>query len=208
MVFFSLFSTAFSSVFYGVIVTAAIMAILYVVLKSISRGIVSTPVFFITGAVLAILLVIQSSLMIGAMQAKDAADSAKIYLDQLLESSYGTVGAQDSQKVLETVTTEFPLLGTYFGFADFSGNDVSELSESMHETMTDYLNSYIWHRVWWMLGIIVMAVVIACMFEKNGGQRSNISRAAGRSRQVVKDSRSRDERGLPRYSSRQRISRR
>ena len=166
MVFFSLFSTAFSSIFYGVIATAAIMAVLYVVLKSLSRNIVITPVFFITGAVLAILLVIQSSLMIGAMQAKDAVDSAKIYLDQLLESSYGTVGAQDSQKVLEAVTAEFPLLGTYFGFADFSGNDVSELSESMHETMTDYLNSYIWHRIWWMLGIIVMACVVVMLFDK------------------------------------------
>lgn len=175
MEFFSLISTAFSSVFYGVIVTAAIMAILYVVLKSISKGIVNTPVFFITGAVLAILLVIQSSLMIGAMQAKDAADSAKIYLDQMLESSYGTVGVQDSQKVLEAVTAEFPLLGTYFGFADFSGNDISELSESMHETMTDYLNSYIWHRVWWMLGIIVMACVIAVCFERKEYTGSNLN---------------------------------
>lgn len=208
MVFFSLFSTAFSSIFYGVIATAAIMAVLYVVLKSISKGIVNTPVFFITGAVLAILLVIQSSLMIGAMQAKDAADSAKIYLDQLLESSYGTVGAQDSQKVLEAVTTEFPLLGTYFGFADFSGNDVSELSESMHETMTDYLNSYIWHRVWWMLGIIVAACVIVCMFEKNGEHRSYSSRAVGSSHQAAKGSSTRDERVLSRYNSRQRIHRR
>lgn len=208
MVFFSLFSTAFSSIFYGVIATAAIMAVLYVVLKSISKGIVNTPVFFITGAVLAILLVIQSSLMIGAVQAKDAVDSAKIYLDQLLESSYGTVGAQDSQKVLEAVTTEFPLLGTYFGFADFSGNDVSELSESMHETMTDYLNSYIWHRVWWMLGIIVAACVIVCMFEKNGEHRSYSSRAVGSLHQAAKGSSTRDERVLPRYNSRQRIHRR
>lgn len=208
MEFFSLISTAFSSVFYGVIVTAAIMAILYVVLKSISKGIVNTPVFFITGAVLAILLVIQSSLMIGAMQAKDAVDAAKIYLDQLLETSYGTVGAQDSQKVLEAVTTEFPLLGTYFGFADFSGNDVSELSESMHETMTDYLSSYIWHRIWWMLGVIIVAVVIVCMFEKNGEQRSYSNRTVGSSRQAVKGSRTRDGSVLPRYCSRQRIHRR
>ena len=59
------------------------MAILYAVLRSLSKGIVQTPVFFITGVVLAVLLVIQFSLMIGAMQAKDAADSAELYLNQL-----------------------------------------------------------------------------------------------------------------------------
>ena len=155
MTFFSLITTAFSSIFYGVIVTAVIMAILYVVLKSLSKGIV------------------QTSLMIGAIQAKDAADSAEIYLNQLLEDRYGTVGAQDSQRVLDAVTDEYPVIGTFFGVADFSGHDVSDLAKSMHETMIDHLNSYIWHRVWWILGIIVVACVIAVCFEKKGSNRTS-----------------------------------
>lgn len=166
MTFFSLISTAISSVFYGLVVTAAIMAILYVILKSISRNIVHTPVFFITGIVLAILLLIQTSLMIGAIQTKDAADSAEIYLSQLLENSHGTIGAQDSQRILDAITEEFPIIGTYFGVADFSGHDVSDLSSSMHETMIGYLNSYIWHRVWWILGIIIIACLIVMLFDK------------------------------------------
>lgn len=166
MPFFSLLSTAFSCAIYGIIVTAAIIAILYVVLKSISRNIVHTPVFFITGIVLAILLLIQTSLMIGAIHAKEAADSAEIYLNQLLEDSYGTVGAKDSQRVLDIVTEEFPIIGTYFGVADFSGHDASDLSSSMHETMISYLNSYIWHRVWWILGIIIVSCIIVMLFDK------------------------------------------
>ena len=168
MTFFSLISTALSSIFYGIIVTAVIMAILYVILKALSRGIVQTPVFFITGVVLAILLVIQTSLMIGAMQAKDAADSAEIYLSQLLEDSYGTVDAQDSQRILDKITEEFPIIGTYLGLANFSGHDVSELAESMHETMISYLNSYIWHRVWWTLGLIITACVVVILLENKG----------------------------------------
>lgn len=173
MVFFSLITTAFSSIFYGIIVTAVIMALLYVILKSLNKGIVKTPVFFITGIVLLILLVIQTSLMIGAIQAKDAADSAEIYLNQLLEDHYGTVGAQDSQRVLDAVTNEYPIIGSFFGVADFSGHDASDLAESMHETMIDHLNSYIWHRVWWILGIILVACVIAVCFEKKGGNRTS-----------------------------------
>ena len=178
MTFFSLVSTAFSSVFYGIIVTAVIMAILYVVLKSISRVIVQTPVFYITGVVLAILLVTQTSLMIGAMQAKDAADAAELYMNQLLENSFGTVGAQDSQRVLDMVTEEFPIIGTYFGIADFSGHDVSNLASSMHDTMTEHLNTYIWHRVWWILGIIVVACVIVMLFDKRSPSTSRPVRKA------------------------------
>jgi len=172
MVFFSLITTAFSSIFYGIIVTAVIMAILYVVLKSLSKSIVQTPVFFITGVVLSILLIVQASLMIGAIQAKDAADSAEIYLNQLLENSYGTVGAQDSQRVLDAVTNKYPIIGTFFGVADFSGHDASDLAESMHETMIDFLDSYIWHRVWWMLGIIVMACFVVMLFDKPNHYKS------------------------------------
>lgn len=175
MTFFSLITTAFSSIFYGIIVTVVIMAILYVLLKSLSKGIVRTPVFYITGVVLAILLIIQTSLMIGAIQAKDATDSAEIYLSQLLENRYGTVDAQDSQRVLDAITDEFPIIGSYFGVADFSGHDASDIAESMHETMINHLNSFIWHRVWWILGIIVVACIIALCFEKKEYSGSSLN---------------------------------
>ena len=48
MTFFSLITTAFSCILYGIIATAVVMAILYAVLRSLSRGIVQTPVFYIT----------------------------------------------------------------------------------------------------------------------------------------------------------------
>ena len=176
MTFFSLISTAISSIFYGLVVTAVIMALLYVVLKAISRNIVRTPVFYITGIVLAILLLIQTSLMIGAFQAKDAADSAEIYVSQLLENSFGTVGAQDSQRVLDAITEEFPIIGTDLGLADFSGHDVSDLAESMHETMISYLNSYIWHRIWWILGFIFVACLVVVLFENSKQNNRNHTR--------------------------------
>lgn len=172
MTFFSLLSTAASSFFYGIVVTAVIMAVLYAVLRSLSRGIVQTPVFYITGVILAILLIIQFSMMIGAMQAKDAADSAKIYISQLVEGYNGTVSAQDSQKVMDAVTERFPVVGSFLNIADFSGHDISELPETMHETMTNYLSSYIWHRVWWILGIIVVTIFIVLLFDKPGSTQT------------------------------------
>lgn len=171
MTFFSLVSTAFSSIFYGFVVTAAVMALLYAVLKAISRGIVQTPVFYATGVVLVVLLLIQTSLMIGAIQARSVTYGAESYLNQLLEDSYGTVGAQDSQRILDKLTDEIPIIGTFVDTADFSGHDVEDLPAAMTQTIREYLTKYIWHRVWWTLAIIAVACVVVICF----GRRDNIS---------------------------------
>jgi hypothetical protein len=166
MIFFSLLETAFTSILNGIVVTAAIMATLYFILKSFSHNMVRTPIFYITGIIVSLLLIVQISLMIGAIQAKGAADSAEIYLTQLLENKSGIVGANDSQHILDAVTEEFPIIGVYIGIANFSGHNVSDLAGSMHETMISFLNTYIWHRVLWVLCIIILACLIIMMYDK------------------------------------------
>ena len=166
MIFFSLFSTAISSVFYGIIVTVTAMALLYFALRFVSEGIVQTPIFFVTGIVLAVLLAIQSTLLIGALEAKDATDAAELYLNQLLEGSQGVISAKESQQVMDALTEKFPLIGVYANIADFSGNDWAELPKVIHDTLTSYLNSFIWHRVWWSLAIIALACLVVMLFDK------------------------------------------
>mgnify|MGYP007122036451 CR=1 FL=1 len=178
MTFLSLLNTTFTCVLNGIIVTAAIMAALYLILKTFSHYIVRTPIFYITGLIVSLLLIVQISLMIGAIQAKGATDSAEIYLTQLLENKSGVVGANDSQYILDAVTKEYPIIGVYIGVANFSGHDVSELAESMHETMISFLNTYIWHRVWWILGILVVACIIVMLFDKPNAAGHRIASAS------------------------------
>lgn len=142
------------------------MAILYSVLKAISSGIVRSVPFYITGVIMVILLIIQCTILVGAIKAKGFAEPVQILLNQQFEGQQGVIGAKDSQVILDTVIEEFPIIGTYMDVADFSGHDISEMSQLMYETMTDYLNMYIWHRVFWIIGIIVIACVIAVCFEK------------------------------------------
>ena len=176
MMFFSLIGTAFSSIFYGVIITAAIMAILYVVLKSINDGIVRSIPFFATGVILAVLLVIQCTLMVGAIQAKGSIEAANIYLTQLLEGYSGTIGAQDSQEIFDKVTEQFPLFGTFIGYTDFSGHEISELPEVMTSTINDFFTSYIWHRVLWILGFILIGCFIPMLYDKRSAKTTMRSR--------------------------------
>ena len=154
MIFFQLFTTAFMSIFYGVVITAAVMAILYFLLRQFNRGIVESVPFYITGVVLFLLLTIQFSLMMGAFDAKSYVDGIEIYVQQLV------------QEILDEITSQNHLIGLFFGTCNFSGNDISQLPAVMAETFRSNLNSYIWHRVGWAFFVIVVAVVIAIFARK------------------------------------------
>lgn len=166
LTFLTLITSAISSVFYGFIATITIMAILYVILKWTSKSIVQTPIFFITGVILAVLLLIQITLMFGAIQAKNTAGSVEIYLKQVLENESGIVGAQDSQLIMDAVTSHFPIVGTFVGLADFSGHDFSEMHEVVHDTLIEHFNSYICHRLLWSLFIIVIACITVMLYDR------------------------------------------
>jgi len=167
MVFFSLISTAISCIFYGILVTVAIMAGLYFILRAISRGIVQTPAFYITGVVLAILLLIQTTLMIGAIKAKDTADAAKQYVCEMVESYQGIVSADESQEVIAAVADEFPIISKFVDLTAFYGSNIAELPNTIHASVVGYLDSYIWHRIWWILGIIVVACGVVMIFARS-----------------------------------------
>lgn len=168
MLILQLFHTAASYIFYGMLSTAAIMAILYFLLKEYNRNIVRTIPFFATGIALAAMLTIQSSLLIGAIQAKSTVDSAEIYLTQLTENEYGTISTNTSQAILDRVTEEFPLIGVYVDICDFGGNDISDLPTVMADTLRSYISTFIWHRVWWILGFIVTALAIVLLVPGTG----------------------------------------
>ena len=58
MIFFSLITTALSSVFYGIIATLVIMAVLYIALMLVCKTVVQTPAFYVVGAVMAVLFLL------------------------------------------------------------------------------------------------------------------------------------------------------
>ena len=112
------------------------------------------------------LLIVQCSLLVGAIDAKGYSEPAKIYLNQVLEGKTGTIGAQDSLQIIDIINENFPIIGTYIGVAGFSGKVISEKSGALYDRIVDYLNTYIWHRVIWIIGIIVVACIIVVCFEK------------------------------------------
>ena len=169
---FDLLQFSFSSLFYGVIATAAIMAILYFLLKLLSEGIVRSIPFYITGVILFILLSSNLTLLIGARQVQSATESMELYLRQMTEGYHGVVSTNDIQRIFDSLVEEYPLLGDYLQLADFGGNDISELPTLMSQGIREEMSSFIWGRVWWIIVSIVLACFIAICFEKRINKQS------------------------------------
>jgi len=170
--FFSLLATGISCVFYGIVTAAVVMSVLYFILKSFSKGIVRSIPFYIIGVVLAFLLICNFSVIIGAFKVKGATDAMEMTLYQLSEQVSGVVNASESQQVFDYLVDQYPLLGNYLQVANFSGNDMEELVYSMPEEVRKEMNGVIWSKLLWALGYIVVACILAMIFDKGQGRKA------------------------------------
>ena len=69
--------------------------------------------------------------------------------------------------MLESITEEYPLIGLFVSKTDFMMVDSEELPDVFQETMTGFLDSYFWRRVWWSLGFIVIACLIVVFLPRS-----------------------------------------
>lgn len=172
-IFFSILSEGFTSLFYGIVITAFIMATLYFILSCLSKGTVRSIPFFVTGPILAFLLIVNMTLLVGAFTVKSETESMRLWLTQRLDGIDGTADLQSSQQVGDMLNEQFPLSGCFLNLFDMSGHPIEELPQVFYEVINDEMNSIIWSRLLWSFGFIVAAMLVALYFDKGEGNRNN-----------------------------------
>ena len=172
-IFFSILSEGITCLFYGIVITAFIMATLYFILSTLSKGTVRSIPFFVTGPILALLLMVNMTLSVGAFTVKSETESMRLWLTQRLDGIHGTADLQSSQQVGDMLNEQFPLSGCFLNLFDMSGHPIEELPQVFYEVINEEMNSMIWNRLLWSLGFIVAAMLIALYFDKGEGNRSN-----------------------------------
>lgn len=160
MIFFELLSSAFSCLLYGFLTTFCIMAIIYVVLRQLSRGIVQSIGFYISGCVLTIVFLVQFTLMFGAFKAKEYVDTVETEVSQLAEGISGAVSSEDTKEIIDELRSENYMFDLFMNNISFQVEDVTELPHVIAQTYRDKLNSFLWERFWWILGSMVLAIII------------------------------------------------
>lgn len=172
-IFFSILSEGITCLFYGIVITAFIMATLYFILSSLSKGTVRSIPFFITGPILALLLIVNMTLLVGAFTVKSETESMRLWLTQRLDGIHGTADLQSSQQVGDMLNEQFPLSGCFLNLFDMSGHSIEELPQAFYEVINDEMSSMIWSRLLWAFGFIIAAMLVALYFDKGEGNRSN-----------------------------------
>lgn len=168
-IFFSLFSSALGAVFFGLLITAFLMVLLYFLMQCASKGTVKSLAFYITGPILFLILWFNSSIFCAAWQLKNAVDGIKIWISQHLFGYDGIVDIEISQAVWEAIEKHYPLAKSFFGLADFTGCSYDQLPALIADTMNSELNSLMWRSVFWILGTIACAVIVIMIFDKGRG---------------------------------------
>lgn len=180
-IFFSILSESITCLFYGIIITAFIMATLYFILSTLSKGAVRSIPFFITGPILALLLMVNMTLLIGAFTVKNETESMRIWMTQRLDGIHGTADLQSSQQIGDMLNEQFPLSGCFLNLFDMSGHRIEELPQVFYEVINEEMNSMIWNRLLWSFGFIVAAMLVALYFDKGDGNRNK-----GKNKRVTK----------------------
>lgn len=180
-IFFSILNEGITCLFYGIVITAFIMATLYFILSSLSKGTVCSIPFFITGPILALLLIVNITLLVGAFTVKNETESMRLWLTQRLDGIHGTADLQSSQQVGDMLNEQFPLSGCFLNLFDMSGHPIEELPQVFYEVINKEMNSMIWSRLLWSFGFIVAAMLVALYFDKGEGNRNK-----GKNKRVTK----------------------
>lgn len=70
------------------------------------------------------------------------------------------VSGPESTAIVEQLVSQYPILSNYFDYGVFKGYTVSELPHAIACEIEDYMKWYIFRRLMWCLGFVVVAAVI------------------------------------------------
>lgn len=182
---FDILRYAIDSMVWGVLFALAGVALLFFLIKGIYPRYTYSPLSIIVGVILFVLLSFQSVFICGAFKVKAMTDNIERSINSYIPDDwkhYGHTFTEDeTQQIAENLIQEYPLFGCYVGGADFSGHDVDEIAESMVDEIHDFMNAYIWRRVFWSLGFVVVGtfIVVKTMQAYRNATRVKVGRRPG-----------------------------
>lgn len=85
------------------------------------------------------------------------------------------ISGPESTAIVENLVSRFPILSNYFDYGVFTGYTIQELPHAIAMEIKDYMKWYIFRRLMWCLGFLVVATIVAIktMDRKSGYHRSS-----------------------------------
>lgn len=161
---FDILRYSFSSVIWGIQIAVVCMALFFFLIKGWYKNATFSPVSYIIGAVLFLFLSFQCILIVGSLKIIETTDYYETEISRIIDSAYDatdevTMGQADD--IIQVIIDRFPLLQYYISGGEFSGFTAKELPHAMADELSSFMRWYIFRRILWCLGFVIVGAVLA-----------------------------------------------
>lgn len=158
----NIFMYSIGSIFLGILLTVLGIVLMFVLIRLWWKKGNFTPMSFLVGAILFFFLSFQSILLCGAVTIKSYCDDVEHAINRMVENVPDdvTFTQEDSQVLLDEISTEWPLVGYYVNLADFQGHTPVTIAQAMADELRSFMNYFILRRIGWSLLFVIIGAVI------------------------------------------------
>lgn len=169
--------------FWGAVISLVLSILFYLVVKLFYPTYSFSIVSGISLASLAVFLFIQSFLLVGAFCVKDYMDGISSVALSVVNDTENTIqlmsadmnasmnvveGQVDVAAIKDVIVSEYPVVGKYIsGLENLHGitsnASPTQIASAVVDGLNGKINAYIWRRVFWMLGALMVTVVGFCL---------------------------------------------
>ena len=174
---FDILRYSFSSVFWGILIAVACMALFVFLIKGWYKDATFSPVSYVVGALLFLLLSFQCVLIVGSLKIIDMSDEYEREITSIVDSAYSPldeVSQSQASDIIDAIIEEYPILHYYISGGEFSGFSARELPHAIAQELRSFMRWYIFRRILWCLGFVIVGAVcvIKSMSRNYARQRS------------------------------------
>ncbi len=182
--FVELIKFSAGSILWGAAFTIIITIVIFLVCRSINTNIWKSTGSTLVLALLFFLLGAQGTMMVGAAYLKGYVDDVKSTFDTFLPEQNAemttAIPMDEIQQIRRQIADNYPILTPYLDKIDpqqassLIENKGTSFSDSLADSLKDTLDDYILRRVFWMVGMIVCALILIFLLRKkdDGGSSS------------------------------------
>lgn len=160
---FELLRFSFSSIIWGILITAICLALFFFLIRGWYRNATFTPISYVIGFFLFLLLAFQCTMIVGAIKIINISPYYESQIQQMVSTYFPPsqeVTGQESEQVIDWLVTEYPILRHYFDTGEFTGYTAQQLPAVMGAEIRSFLRFYILRRLLWCLGFVIMGAVL------------------------------------------------
>lgn len=153
-------SMSAGSFVWGIFLSLLCMATFVFIITSWWRDAMFTVWSYLVGAALFLLLAFQCTMIVGSLKILDTVDVYENYITEVVNQvydDYEEVSPEDTDVFMKKLITEYPLVRHYLNWARFEGYNARTLPAAMADEMRSYMWKYIFRRLMWCLGGVLVA---------------------------------------------------